>query len=447
MTWKVKLDRRTVLRGTIRGGAVAMALPLLDIFLDSNAAAMATGAPRPQRFGTWFWGLGLTRGRWVPEKVGSGFDFPSELQPVEKFRDKLTLLSNFKIDLAGAQNHVHFSGNCSIRTGAVPRNTGAALAPSFETAISRHIGKGARFRSIDVTCAGSQNDSYSWEAGNVLNPAEVSPTALYRRMFGTGFQDPNSGKFKPDPELMAQQSVLSAVQEDRQRLLQTLGAEDRQRLDQYFTSVREVENQIAISLRKPAPAEACIVPTAPKEGPVGNDIEWVQANHKLFVDLILMAVACDQTRAFNIVYSPSASNLRRKGIGANHHILSHEEPLDSSLNCQPETTWFVEQSMQQWAMFLEAASAIKEGDGTLLDNMLVFAHSDCETARIHSIDGIPMMLAGSLGGKVRAGQHIAGNGELTSRVGLSLQQIMGLPVGSWGSGPLGVNRPITELWA
>jgi hypothetical protein len=442
-----KLSRRTVLRGAMRGGAVAMALPFLDVFLDDHGVALASGRPMPQRFGTWFWGLGLTRGRWIPEKVGAGYDMPAELRPVEKFRDRLTVLSNYKIDLAGAPNHVHFSGNSAIRTGAVSRTQGVALAPSFETAISRHIGKGSRFRSIDVTCAGSQNDTYSWEAGNVLNPAETSPAALYQRLFGAGFQDPNASEFKADPELMATHSVLSAVQDDRKRLLQMVGSEDRQRLEQYFTSVREVEEQIAVGLQKPPPAEACVVPATIKDGPIGTDVEWVQANHKVFTDLVLMAVACDQARAFNIVYSPSASSLRRKGVSSNHHTLSHEEGVDSQLNYQPETTWFVEQSMLQWAAFLEAADSIKEGDRTLLDNMLVFAHSDCETARIHSIDGIPMMLAGSAGGRVRTGQHIAGNAESASRVGLTLQQIMGLQISSWGVASLEANRPVTELMA
>lgn len=440
-------SRRSLLRGVLRGGAVAIALPLLDMFLDDNGAALASGRMLPQRFGTWFWGLGLTSSRWVPNKAGADYIMPEELKPVEKFRDRLTLLTNYRIELSGAPNHVHFSGNCAIRTGTAAKMQGVAEAPSFETAISKQIGRGTRFRSIEISCAGGQNDSYSWDAGNVLNPAETSPAALYTRIFGSSFRDPNASTFTPDPKTMAMESVLSSVKDSRDRLMKVAGQADRQRLDQYFTSIRQVEEQVAVELQKPAPADACVRPKPVVDHEIGTDVEWAQKNHKAFVDLVLMAVACDQTRAFNIVYSPSASTLRRKGIGANHHILSHEEAVDPKLGYQPETTWFVEESMKQWAVFLEAASSIKEGAGTLLDNMLVFAHSDCETARVHSIDGIPMMLAGRAGGKVRTGFHLAGNGDQASRVGLTLQQVMGVPIGSWGTKGFETSRPITEIIA
>lgn len=444
MTWADDLSRRRLLRGAMKGGMVAVGLPLLDMFLDGNGAAMASGRPLPQRFGTWYWGLGLTRSRWEPKTIGANYDIPIELKPLEKFRDRMSVLSNYRIELGGLPNLVHFSGNCSIRTGAAPAGQ-VAPAASFETAISRQIGKGARFRSIDVSCTGAANDSYSWDEGNVLNPAEVSPASLYRRLFGGTLQNTANGAFKPDPQTMAMHSVLSAVQDGRERLLRVAGAADRQRLDQYFTSIREVEEQVAVELQKPVRSDNCQVVKEVPETQVGTDVEWAQANHKLFTDLILMAVACDQTRAFNIVYSRSASNLRRKGVGSDHHVLSHEEPVDNALGYQPSTTWFVEQSMIQWANFLEAASTIKEGDGTLLDNMIVFAHSDCETARVHSIDGIPMMIAGTGGGRIKTGVHVAGNGDLVTRVGLTLQQALGVPVGSWGIGPLESTRPISEL--
>lgn len=441
-TFRQELSRRRLMRGAIRGAGVTVGLPLLSLFLDGNGQAMASGAPLPMRFGTWFWGLGLTRARWEPKQEGRNFEYLAELKGVEKFRDKLTLLSNYRVELDGQSNIVHFSGNVAIRTGAAPGGA-AVTAPSFETAIARRIGKGTRFHSLDVACTGSENDSYSWDEGNVLNPAEVSPAKLYARIFGAPLAA--GGPFRADPETMAAHSVLSGVRDDRERLMKVAGAEDRQRLDQYFTSIREVEQQLATELQPRPRAEACVLPKPVMDGPIGTQAGWAAANHKLFTDLILMAVACDHTRAFNIVYSNSASRMRRPGVGPDHHVLSHEEPVDEKLGYQPQTTWFVEEAMREWALFLEAAASIREGDRTLLDNMVVFAHSDTETARTHSIDGIPMMIAGSNGGRLKTGSHISGKGDVVTRVGLTLQQAMGVPVTNWGTKGLETGRPITEL--
>ena len=107
--------------------------------------------------------------------------------------------------------------------------------------------------------------SYSYRAAGSPNPSEVSPLRLYQRLFVDGFQDPNAAEFKPDPRTMARQSVLSAVQEDRRRLMREVGAEDRRRLDEYFSSIRQLEQQLALQLEPPAPVENFTMPKAPSE--------------------------------------------------------------------------------------------------------------------------------------------------------------------------------------
>jgi hypothetical protein len=121
--------------------------------------------------------------------------------------------------------------------------------------------------------------------------------------------------------------------------------------------------------------------------------------------------------------------------------------VDASLGYQPQATWFVEQSLAALGAFIGALAAVKEGDGSLLDNMLLFAHSDTQFAKTHSVDGIPILLIGGAGGRIRTGLHIAGNGDPISRVGLTVQQIMGVSADRWGSGSMQTSKTIAEIVA
>jgi hypothetical protein len=116
-----------------------------------------------------------------------------------------------------------------------------------------------------------------------------------------------------------------------------------------------------------------------------------------------------------------------------------------ALGYQPESTFFIERSMEAFASLLAKMEAVKEGDGTLLDNCLVLATSESNFAKIHSLDSLPIMVAGRGGGKWRSGLHIAGNGDPTSRVGLTIQQALGLPAGSWGTDAMATSKPISEV--
>jgi hypothetical protein len=442
------LDRRTVLRGGMQGAAIAVGLPLLDIFLDGNGQAMAaTGAPMPVRFGTWFWGLGVNPTRWFPSKLGADYDLKIELEAIKAYKHKINILSDFYIPLDGAPNLPHTSGGVGIRTGMAATGEGNLPGPSFDVLIGDQIGAKSRFRSLEIASTGGARNSLSGRGGGNLNPAETSPAALYARLFGAGFRDPNSATFTPDPNVMARRSVLSAVTEQRKALEARLGASDKVRLDQYFTSVRQLENQLDIDLTKPAPMQACRIPTQPVEREVNAEIENVVGNHKIMTDLLVMALACDNTRLFNMNFNNGASSLTRIGSTITHHQLTHEEPLDNRLGYQPDVTFFVDKCMEAWAYFVGALDAVQEGDRTLLDNTLVFAHSETEFAKQHTIDNIPMMTAGSAGGRVKTGVHIAGGGTPVTRVGLTLQQVMGVPVDRWGAKSLETNKPISELLA
>ena len=444
----MNFNRRTLLRGGMQGAAIAMGLPLLDIFLDGNGQAIAaTGAPMPVRFGTWFWGLGVNPTRWFPTQTGADYDLKIELQAIKAYQHKINILSDFYIPLDGAPNLPHTSGGVGIRTGMAATGEGNLPGASFDVLIGDQIGTKSRFRSLEIASTGGARNSLSGRGGGNLNPAETSPVGLYTRLFGAGFRDPNSASFTPDPNVMARRSVLSAVTDQRKALEAKLGASDKARLDQYFTSVRQLENQLDIELTKPAPMAACRIPRRPADGEVNAEIENVIENHKVMTDLLVMALACDNTRVFNMNFNNGASSLTRIGSTITHHQLTHEEPLDNRLGYQPDVTFFVDKCMEAWAYFVGALDAVPEGDRTLLDNTLVFAHSETEFAKQHTIDNIPMMTAGSAGGRIKTGVHIAGGGTPVTRVGLTLQQVMGVPVDRWGGKSLETNKPISELLA
>lgn len=441
------LNRRNALRGFMNGALVAVGLPLLDIFLDSNGEAMAaTGAPLPTRFGTWFWGLGVNPTRWFPEKTGADYDLKVELAPIKAFQKKINILGDFTLPLDGKPNLPHISGGIGIRTG-IAAPTSDLPGPSYDVLIGDVIGTHTRFRSLEISATGDPRNSLSGRGNGNLNPAETSPLGLYTRIFGPGFHDPNSATFTPDPQVMARRSVLSAVTDQRKALETRLGASDRQRLDQYFTSLRQLEKQLDVELTKPQPMQACVVPRKPMDMPVDTEIETVMKNHEIMTDLLVMAMACDNTRVFNMNFNNGASSLTRIGSTITHHQLTHEEPLDNRLGYQPKVTFFVNKIMEAWVYFVSALDGVKEGERTLLDNTLVFAHSETEFAKFHTIDNIPMMTAGSGGGRIRTGLHIGGEGTPVSRVGLTLQQVMGVSVDKWGTDSMMTNKPIAEMVA
>ncbi|PLK27950.1 hypothetical protein C0V78_11790 [Novosphingobium sp. TH158] len=430
----------------INGAKVGVALPFLNMFLDGNGEALAaTGQRIPVRFGTWIWGCGFIPERFIPATEGADYVMPPDLEPLAPYRKQMALFTGYDVKLDGVANKPHQTGNFGLRTGIpVPGET--PKTGTFDVAIGNVIGQDTRFRSIELSASGIQR-SYSYRGAASPNPSETSPIALYQRLFGEGFRDPNEGTFSPDPRTMVRQSVLSAVKDDRERLMKTLGAADRERMDEYFTSVRQLEQQLELQLQPPARVENFTKPSAPGKTVVDADIENVMVNHKIMAGLLAQALACNQTRVFNMLFSDTASNLRRSSSSDTHHTLTHEEPVNPKLGYQEQVAWFAAKSMLACRDFVDALASIKEGNGTLLDNTLMFAHSDCSIAKSHAVEGIPMMIIGGAGGRVRTGYHKAGRADATSRVVLSVQQAMGVQVENWGTGAMNTSRTVTELVA
>lgn len=445
--------RGLLLRGVIGGAAVSVGVPVLDLFLDGNGAAFAAsagGGPLPVRFGSWFWGCGMIPSRWQPTSIGADgrYDLPPQLQPIAGVREHVSILSGFDVALDGKGNLPHISGNTAVRTGAPADTWQDVTAPTFDVLIADAIGRGSFFRTLNLAADGNPRTSYSFRDGSNMNAATPTASDLYAQVFGVDFHDPNLADFKPDPRFMVRQSVLSGVAEQRRALLARVGAGDRAKLDQYFTSVREMEGKLALQLQKPPPAEACAVPKAPEAIPASADMTDVttrRGNHKLMAELLAMALACNQTRVFNMAFSAAAADLRQAGDTTGYHQITHEQLIDRSIGYQPSVDKFAVASMEAFADFVAALAAVKEGAGTLLDNCLVYAHSEVSLAKNHDVTAIPAMLVGRAGGRVRPGVHVHGAGEPITRIGLTVQQVMGVRSDAWGSGAMRTAKPISEV--
>ena len=316
---------------------------------------------------------------------------------------------------------------------------------TIDVAVSRQIGNATRFRSLSATATGDNRNSFSYEGGNSVNVPEWSPLRFYQRLFGEEFQNPNAETFTPDPKVMVRKSALSAVQEDTKKLEQTLGANDRARLDQYFTGLRDLERRFDLQLTKPDPREACIVLEEPEILPTGLDADLVAKRHRMMTDLMLMAVACDQTRVFNMFYAHAFSSTIRPGYDKPHHTATHEEAVDAELGYQPNVSWFTRRAMDEWAYYVDALANFKEGDGSLLDNSFIYATTDQSFAKLHAIDGIPMFSAGTAGGRVKTGLHVDGGGSPGCRLGYTAQRLMGLDIESWGDKSNTTSSEIGEI--
>ena len=441
-------NRRTVLRGLLHGSAATMAVPLLDCFLDTNGEAIAaTGKTIPTRFGTYFYGCGLNVPVWVPDKEGVGYTMKEQTKALEPYQAKLNLISGLRAIIDGRPNIQHWTGMAAVTTGIAPAKDGEFDSETLDQTIAGQIGRGVRFKSVQVACNGGARTSYASLGGANILPPEQTPLALYTRLFGPGFQDPSKPDWTPDPEVMLQQSILSVVGDERKRMIQAVGAADKQRLDQYFTSVRELENTLAAELRRPDIIAKVSIPEAPEELPTSNAVTELQRATPLFAKLLALALATDQTRVINMAWSIPASAIYMQGESQTYHTLTHTEPVDKVLGYQPITAKLGTISVSGFADLLRELDAIPEGDGTLLDHSLMMAYSESGYAKVHSVEDIPIILAGSANGRMKTGHHIAGKSGPVSQVGLTIQQAMGMPVDKWGGAAMVTDKAFTQILA
>ncbi|MBI4819633.1 MAG: DUF1552 domain-containing protein [Deltaproteobacteria bacterium] len=422
-----RLDRRALLRGLMGGGLVTIGLPPLEIFLDRTPSAHADDG-FPRRFGLFFWGNGNLPELWVPSTRGPDWIVSEQLSPLEGIKDKVTVVSGTNVALTNRQPHGTGSG--AVLSGAPLQIRGrdwTFTEPSIDQLVARSVGKDTRFKSLELGVVGGSGLSFN--GPNSQNPPELLPGRLFDRLFNPekGFRAPGSDA-PVDPKLRLRRSVLDAVMGDAQRLHEKLGRVDRERLDQHLTGLRELETRIARLEEDPPMLLACAQPVAPTA--TFADVQGRPPLTEIsaaMVDLLAMALACDQTRVFSFFFGEPVGDTLYPGAPAGHHQLTHDEPGD-----QPVVNGIVKFIMAEFAKLLQRLDSIPEGEGTLLDHTVILATSDVSFGRTHSIEDYPILIGGSAGGAIRTGEHLATAGDNVSRVGFSLLQAMGVPVSEFG---------------
>lgn len=423
----MKLSRRTVLKGMLSGAVVTVGVPFLDVFLDDSGTALANGTAFPSRFGLFYWGNGVHPERWVPSGEGPDWELTEQLEPLADVKDDISIVTGTEVKTPNTVPHN--AGLAGILTGApliVEGEHQTFAGPSVDQVIARAIGDATRFRSLEYGAEAA--GGYSYNGPDNRNPAETDPYALFERIFGAGFREPGETT-EVDPTIGLRRSVLDAVLEDTDRLRNKVGAADRIRLEQHLDGIRELELRLARLEEDPPELEACIRPEEPlHDYPDLDGRPQIRAKNRALCDIVAMALACDQTRVFSNFMTGPVNNLLFQGASAGHHQLTHDEPGD-----QPEVNAIVKQIMGEFAYMVESLSAIREGDGRLLDSCIVLGTTDVSRGRTHTLDEFPILLAGTGGGALQRGIHYRSkSSENASRVILTLIRALGVNQAEFG---------------
>lgn len=401
------LSRRTVLRGVGTG----LALPFLDIMRAPAALGGTATTATPVRMACLFFANGAIMPQWKPTGEGRDFQLSPTLEPLSELKDDLLVLGNLTQHHArangdGAGDHARNAS--AYLTGAQPRKTSGAdisVGVSIDQAIAAEIGQQTRLPSIELgidrgrnagncdsgySCAYSSN--ISWKSATTPCSKEVNPRAAFERLFG-------SPETAADMERRNRnrRSILDFVSDDARRLQKSLGGSDLQKLDEYFTSVREIEQRVARAAQAPTEIPELELP----EGVPAQLTEHM----RLMFDILLLAFQTNSTRVATLMVADAGSNRTYPDIGVKdgHHELSHHQNDEHKIEQIAKIDKFL---VEQFAYFLKRLKATPDGDRSLLDNSMILYGSAIADGNRHNHDDLPVLLAGKGGGTIDTGRHI-----------------------------------------
>ena len=404
------ISRRTFLRGV----GTVIALPMLEAM--SPLSALASTPKAPKRMAFLFVPNGIHMPDWTPSSNGELTELPKILAPLEKVKDKINILTGLTADKArpngdGAGDHARSAS--AWLTGCQPRKTAGAdikVGVSADQIAADKIGHLTQFRSLEIGCERGQqagncdsgyscaySSSVSWRGESTPVAKEVDPRLVFERLFSNG--DPTESAEARAKRNEYRKSILDFALEDAKSLQTKLGAHDRRKLDEYFTSVREIEYRLA-KLEQTGKTLKLEGKTAPQ----GIPAEYGE-HLRLMGDMMILAFQADLTRISTFMFANEGSNrpYRQIGISEGHHDLSHHGRDPQKQSKISQINLF---QTQQLAYILEKMNSIKEGDGTLLDNCMVIYGSGISDGNRHNHDNLPILMAGGGGGTIKTGRHV-----------------------------------------
>lgn len=431
---RAPISRRTLLRGA---GGVSIALPFLDAMAPRRAFAQAGGAPK--RLCTFLIENGVVPSAWFPTGTEKNFTMGKIMDPLLPHKENLIIPDGLDNKASGGTCHAAARAGCL--TGQ-DNSSGRARGISIDQAVANHVSTGSPIKSLETSVYLKRNFVYSLFHSGPGEPVfpEDDPAKVFERLFSNGVPQGPGQPMMPGPDFEAlrarKKSILDHAMTEYQRLLGTVGATDKARLDRHMNGIRELERGLdALATGGMGPSASCKVPAAP----VGSDFE---AHTKLQSELSIMAMACDLTRVTSIQTRASLTSFTWLGVNNGQHAISHQQGSpgpDGQLN--KIATWFTENVAAMVAMM----KSTPDSDGkTLFDNTLLFYANDLGTGP-HSRKRYPFLLATGKftkpdGAVLETGRYLKyPNGTAHNDLLASIAALMGLPpgkFGKYGNGPL-----------
>ena len=395
---KKTISRRTLLRGA----GVAVALPLLDAMVPALTATAATVAAPQQlkRIGYVYIPMGFNPAKWTPEEKTLE-ELPFSLQPLQDVSDQVTVVSN--MDLQNAYPGSHATSNSAFLSAARAKRTESTdyyNGITVDQIAAKHIGQQTQLPSLELSMdllstVGQCDNGYacvyqnnlSWASPTRPLPSEAHPRVVFESLFGNGGTPEQRAA-----ALKRRASLLDSVTGEIKRIGKRVGAADRNRIDSFMTSIREVERRIELAQRTAADN-----PLPDLDRPVGVPVEYVD-HAKLMFDLQLLAFQGDITRVvtFQLAREASTRSYPEIGVDDPHHPVSHHGNNPEKLE---KVAKINRHHVSLFADFLKRMREIPEGEGTLLDNSVYMYGSGMGDPDAHDHSNLPIVVAGGAAGK------------------------------------------------
>jgi hypothetical protein len=377
------LNRRTFLRGA---GAV-LALP----HLESMATAADTGTENPRRMIAMCNDLGFVPDLFFPEGEGSAYQDSPYTEVLKEYRDQFTVFSGLSHpEVVGG----HQTDQCFLTGARHPRKPGFKNTISVDQVAAAELGVVTRFPSLSLRI-GPGSRSLSYSGNGVRIPAEESPARLYQKLFVQGSPEEVERQVT---RLRDGQSLMDAFSDRVRSLEKTVGSQDRERLDQYFTAFREMEHRLNESAEWETKAKPIVDTKLPKDE---RKADALIARTRLMHDLAKLAVETDSTRIITIITTQQFNpKVDLPGVELAHHALTHQQAVEES---REQLAIIEKAQLVEFARLLGELQQSIEGEQNLLDRTMVLLGSNLGNANNHSSVNLPTILAG---GGFKHGQHL-----------------------------------------
>lgn len=379
-------------RNFLRTSGVALALPMFSSLLPRSLARSSAAASAPRRMVLINASMGLLPGHFFPNGEGHDYQPSDYLEMFSGLRDKFTVFSGLSHPEVDGGHHADI---CFLTGSPHPGASGFKNTISVDQFAAERVGIRTRLPSL-VLHSGPENhkSGLSWTSSGVNIPAENKPSAVYQRLFLNGNRKEVEAQFE---KLRTGRSILDTLADRASSLERRLGSHDREKLDEYFTSVRELEQRLVTAEeweRQPKPSV---------DRPMPKDIKdnaEIVGQTRLMYEMAKLALQTDSTRIISLkIHSYARVNV--DGVEQGHHQLTHHGNRPEALK---QLRLIEEARLRELKGFLSALDDTNEDDGSLLDQTMVLYGSHMGDANRHSNDNLPVMLAG---GGFKHGQHLA----------------------------------------